>query len=128
MLLLAGVATVSALVTGYLAYGYSTGWKGQLYSFWCPNRRRQPRTIRSPFYAKVDQESKTCVTDARQWMERYVRANLVSRHMKRKNRTGIVEADVGSSSVVPSPRSPAKNAISKSLSGVDDQSLEVPSP
>ena len=38
-LLLAGAATLAAAATGYLIYGYSTGWKGPAYSFWCPQKR-----------------------------------------------------------------------------------------
>ena len=32
--LLAGAATVAAMATGYLVYGYATNWKGPAYSFW----------------------------------------------------------------------------------------------
>ena len=94
-LLLAGMATVSALVTGYLAYGYATSWKGPAYSFWCPEKRQ--RTLKSPFFGKVDQESSSRETEARAWMEHYVRSNLVSKHAKRKNRTGIVEEKIAKS-------------------------------
>ncbi len=123
MLLIAGAAAVSALVTGYLAYGYSTNWRGAAYSLWCPKRRLSTRTVRSPFYGKIDHESKACVTEARLWMERYVRANLVSNHMKRKQRAGVVNANLKETT----PRQDSvKSSISTSLAASDN--LEVPSP
>ena len=51
-LILAG-ATLTALATSYLAYGYATEWKGAAYSFWCPKTRRF-RKVKSPFHAQVD--------------------------------------------------------------------------
>ena len=45
---LIGAATLTALATtGYLAYGYSTGWKGPAYDFWCPKNRQ--RTLKSAY-------------------------------------------------------------------------------
>ena len=37
--LLAGAASLAAAATGYLVYGFATGWKGPAYSFWCPQKR-----------------------------------------------------------------------------------------
>jgi len=38
------LAGVTALATaGYFAYGYSTGWKGAAYSFWCPEKRSKKK-------------------------------------------------------------------------------------
>lgn len=72
--LLAGAATLTTLATGYLAYGYSTDWKGPAYEFWCPKRRQL--TLRSPFQGKLDQASHKLEIEARGWMERYVRTKL----------------------------------------------------
>ena len=82
---LAGVGAAIA-ATGYLVYGYSTGWQGPAYSLlWCPNRRKQKRKVKSPFYAQVDQHSDSLEVDARAWMERYVQTALIkstSSHQK----------------------------------------------
>jgi len=74
-LIQAGATITALVVTGYLAYGYSTEWKGAAYSFWFPKTRRL-RKVKSPFHAQVDQESKTLDIDARAWMELYVRTTL----------------------------------------------------
>ena len=67
----ATAALTAIAATGYLVYGYSTGWKGPAYSFWCPERRKK-RKVQSPFFAQVDQCSESLEVDARAWMERYV--------------------------------------------------------
>ena len=70
-----GAATLTALATtGYLAYGYSTGWKGPAYDFWCPKNRQ--RTLKSAYQGKLDQTSQKLEIEARSWMERYVRTKL----------------------------------------------------
>ena len=82
--MLAGAASLTALATGYLIYGYTTEWKGSAYSFWCP--KRKIKTLRSPFFAQVDQESETLSVDARAWMERYVNTKI--KKTKKKSSSG----------------------------------------
>ena len=81
--LLAGAASLAAAATGYLVYGYATGWKGPAYSFWCPQKREKAQ-LRSSFHAVVDQESKTLDIDARSWMERYVKKKIKKGGASRK--------------------------------------------
>jgi len=52
-MLLAGAASITAIATAsYLIYGYSSGWKGPAYSFWCPKRKL--KTVKSPYLGLVD--------------------------------------------------------------------------
>ena len=93
---LAGVAAVTAVAaTGYLLYGYSTGWKGAAYSFWCPNKNKK-RKVNSPFYSQINQSSNALEAESRAWMERYVQTSLMksnnSKKSNAKNKRGKVKA------------------------------------
>ena len=54
-MLLAGAASITAIAASYLIYGYTSGWKGPAYNFWCPKRRI--KKVESPFFSKISEES-----------------------------------------------------------------------
>ena len=94
-MVLAGVAAVTAVAaTGYLLYGYSTGWKGAAYSFWCPNKNKK-RKVNSPFYSQINPSSNALEAESRAWMERYVQTSLMksnnSKKSNAKNKRGKVQ-------------------------------------
>ena len=68
MVLAAGVTIVAA--TGYLAYGYATGWKGSAYSIFSPRETyRRQKKVQSPFHGQVEwpkQHSTKAVEDDEQ--------------------------------------------------------------
>ena len=82
----AAAAITAIAATGYLVYGYSTGWKGAAYSFWCPNKNKKKK-VHSPFYSQIDQNSEALEMDSRAWMERYVQTSLMKSNNGKKTKS-----------------------------------------